>query len=416
MAAAIARLVRVPVAQLRSVGTAFLRVRPWIVAPGMAITIACVVASGAPRAQVLALTAGMSLMLSFFAWESARARRAPFDERWLFRSLVITLVGITAACALTGALRSPLLPFLFAPTVVAFAAFGRARRSSSMLGLLVVSAGVLAAVRAPFPAIARPFDVVVGATAVTLAATLLRVGVGGLTDAYGRAATDLEVAREAVLAGAEARTRALEGLGAKVAHEIKNPLASVRGLVELSIEGAEGRGRQRLEVALAEVARIEGILRDYLSFARPLEELRRAPVDLRALSDELRAIVEGRAERAGVAIEITGERALVDADAARLKEALLNLLGNALEATAPGGSVRIEVTADGLVLRDTGRGIRRDDLARVGTPGFTTRAEGTGLGVALARAAIAQHGGTLAFESEEGVGTVVTVRLPRAVV
>jgi signal transduction histidine kinase len=407
--------VQVPIAQLRSVGTAFLRLRPWIVAPGMMITIACVVLSGAPRAQVVALSIGMTLMLGFFMWEAVRARRAMFDERYLFRSLVITLFGITVACVVTGAVRSPLVPFVFAPTVVAFAAFGRTRRSSAMFVMLLVAVAWLAAMPrgVPFPELARPYDVAIGVTALILAATLLRVGVAGLTDAYGRAATDLEVAREAVLVGAEARTRALEGLGAKVAHEIKNPLASVRGLVELSVETAEGRGKQRLEVALAEVDRIEGILREYLSFSRPLEELRRAPVDLRALANDLRAIVEGRAERAGVAIELAGDSAVINGDVARLKEALLNLVGNAIEATPRGGVVRIEIAPDALTIRDSGRGIAPQDLARVGTPGFTTRAEGTGLGVALARAAIAQHGGTLSFASEQGRGTIVTVRLPQ---
>lgn len=396
----------VPRAQLRSVGTAFLRKRPWIVAPGMAVTIGALFASSAPRRQVIALLVGMTLMLSFFGWEAVRARRESFDERYLLRSLAITLFGIAIACFATGGVRSPLSPFLFAPTVVGFAAFGRARASLALfLGLTVAVVG-LSLVPSPFPPVVSPFDAVIAACALILAATLLRLGVGGLTDAYATAADDLELAREAVIASAEARSRALEGLGAKVAHEIKNPLASVRGLVELTAEASEGRERTRLDVVLREVERIETILGDYLSFSKPLAEVALAPTDLRVVCDALAATLDGRARRAGIFLRVVGAgRAL--ADPARLHEALLNLVSNAIEATPHGGSVSLAIDGATILIRDTGPGI--EDLARIGTPGYTTKAKGTGLGIALARGAIAQHGGTLAFEN--GLGTTATIRL-----
>lgn len=408
----------VPLAQLRAVGTAFLRTRPWIVAPAMIAAVVLLALSPAPRAQVVALSLGMSTLLAFFTWEAARARRAPFHERHLFRSLLVTQAGIGFACVATGALRSPIVPLLFAPTVVGFAAFGRARTSTILAGCFAAAIALLAAVPRgrPFPPIASPWDAALAAIAIAATIALLRVGVSGLTDAYGRAATALDVAREAVLVGAEARSRALESIGAKVAHEIKNPLSSVRGLVELVAEGAEGRTRTRLDVVLSEVARIEGILRDYLSYARPLSELRPTAIDLRAVADEVRSVVEARAEHAGVAVAVQGASIAIEADPARLKEALLNLVGNALEATSRGGLVVLELAAEqegaSLRVRDTGRGMSRETVERLGAVGFTTREGGTGLGFVLARAAIAQHGGSVHVESEPGSGTVVTLRLP----
>src|SRR5262249_53372720 len=104
-------------------------------------------------------------------------------------------------------------------------------------------------------------------------------------------------------------------------------------------------------------------------------------------------------------------------DPGRLKEALLNLTANALEATPSGGSVTVAVEPDGegaqITIADTGRGLGAAELARVGTPFYSTRAGGTGLGVVLARTTIGQHGGALRYASEAGRGTTVTITLPR---
>lgn len=411
----------VPLAQLRAVANAFLSVRPKIVAPAALLLFATLAFSPVPRAQVAAVGAGITLLLGFFVWEALAARRRPFDEQHLSRSLRITLLMLGVACAATGGIRSPVVPLLFAPAVVAFSAFGRTRRSTIVLVLFgVITAALTAMPRGvPFAPIPWPWDVPIAAVATLASAVLLRAGVGGLSDAYGRAAGDLDVAREAVLTGATARARALESIGAKVAHEIKNPLSAVRGLLELVSSNVEGRDVKRLEVALSEVARIETILADYLSYSRPLSELEPRPVDLRALAEEVGSIVEARAQRAGVTFEVRGA-ATVEADPSRIKEALLNLVGNALEASPDGGAITLELAADAegatLNVRDRGRGLSASQLALLGTPGFTTREGGTGLGVVLARAAIAQHGGALTFESEPGRGTVAMIRLPAKVI
>ncbi len=103
-------------------------------------------------------------------------------------------------------------------------------------------------------------------------------------------------------------------------------------------------------------------------------------------------------------------------DGRRLEEAVLNLAANALEATPRGGSVCLEVERAGaqrvLRVRDTGKGMTQAVMEKLGTPFFTTRAEGNGLGVVLARTVITQHGGKLEFTSTPGAGTIATVLLP----
>jgi signal transduction histidine kinase len=159
------------------------------------------------------------------------------------------------------------------------------------------------------------------------------------------------------------------------------------------------------------------IVGDYLSATRPLEDLDPEPVDLATLAGESAAVVAGRAEHDRIAIELGTVGCPLEADPRRLREALLNLLSNALDATPAGGTVRVEtapLAAGGATLTviDSGRGMTEDQLARIGTSFFTTRAEGTGLGVSLVKGVVAQHGGTVTYDSTPDRGTRVTITLP----
>jgi len=115
-------------------------------------------------------------------------------------------------------------------------------------------------------------------------------------------------------------------------------------------------------------------------------------------------------------LALDGPATPVQGDPRRLKEALINLVANAIEATPSGGSVhlRVRTTASAVTLevKDSGRGIAPDDLERLGTSFFTTRPNGTGLGVVLAQGVITQHGGTLSYTSAVGQGTSATITLP----
>jgi signal transduction histidine kinase len=361
----------------------------------------------------------MALLLGFFSWEAWRARTRDFPEAWLFRSLLLTSAGITVGCAVTGALASPVLPLLFAPVLTTFAAFGRGRESTWALVwtvLLAVLLGVLPR-GVPFPPLPSPESEWLRLLFLLASLLLLRTGVVGLTEAWRRSGVLLERLRAEALDTAESRVAALESMSASVAHELKNPLSSVKGLVQLLSRSAEDpRAQKRLEVVQSEVERMEGILRDYLSFARPLGALRPAEVDLAQVLDDVASVVEARAQAAGVRVERQPTRVRARVDVRRLKEALLNLVLNALEATPAGGQVVLGAETSGtdvvLTVRDTGRGMPPEVLARLGTPFFTTREDGTGLGVVLARTVIVQHGGRLDYESHPGQGTVARLTLP----
>ncbi len=408
--------------QIRAVGTGFLRQRPLVTLPVMVANIALFAAGDAPPRQLIALGFGFGLLQAMFVIERVAGVRA-LSETTLARSLVVTAAGLAVGCAATGGLASPLVPLLLAPTGVAFAGFGRSRVSTILLALLLASTFGLALLPrgVPFAPLGSPHRELATALAVGACAILLRLGVAALADAHAAAAAALGRAGDDAAWSATARARELDDLGARVAHEVNNPLAAIRGLVEVMVEARQGtddRDARRLAVVAGEVERIEGILRDYLDHRRPLAELEPTDVDLAELGRDIAAVLEARAERSGIHLAAEGPPTLAWVDPRRLKEALLNLALNALEATPAGARVDLGWRSDGAAgdvvveLRDRGRGMSPDVLARIGTAGFTTRAGGTGLGVALARAVVEQHGGTLLFTSETGHGTLATIRLP----
>lgn len=405
--------------QVQRVGSVFLRRRPWVVAALVAWTLGVLVVGGAPSRQVLALAIGMGAGLAFFTVEALVARRRPVRVTWLFSSLVVTLVALTLGCVVTGGVGGPLVPMLFAPVGVGFAAFGAGPRGLTLWGLCAVAVLVLLAVPVgtPFAPLAPgPFRFV-AAGAVMASLSLLFLGVGTLATAHAEASVTALTAAEEVVAASRARVRWVEELGGHFAHALKNPLAAIKALLDVEAERAsDPRTVQRLQVVRGEVDRMTALVRAGLDLSRPLAGAERAPADPESLARRQVSVLEPLAAQKGIRLEAHGESAGVRLDAPRVTEALFNLLLNALEATDAGGqvSLRWRPHAGGVAFEvtDTGRGMDAEALARVGTPFFTTRESGTGLGVALARQVAAQHGGTLTFTSEPGHGTTARLELP----
>jgi len=163
--------------------------------------------------------------------------------------------------------------------------------------------------------------------------------------------------------GGKDQLRRLQSVGAKVAHELKNPLASIKGLMQLvERANADPKTGERLAVVTTEIARMETILRDYLSYSRPLEDLHLEEVELSALVADVRAVLSGRAEHARVGVECRGEPLRIQGDARRLKEALINIVANAIEATPAGGTVDVAVERAPdharVVIKDSGAACR----------------------------------------------------------
>lgn len=326
---------------------------------------------------------------------------------------------VTAMVALTGGLQSPAVPNLLLPSVISLLFFGPhavARWIAFASALLIVALGLL-----PQGVVGPVLPVGHYAVALGIGLTwnlfLLHTLVAKMTRAASKAGQSMQCLREERLSDAEAQLRRLQSVGAKVAHELKNPLASIKGLCQLVARTPESeRTQERLAVVASEISRMETILNDYLTFSRPLEDLRPEVLDVTAIARDVLDVLAGRADQGGVTMTLDGGTAPVSGDGRRLKEALINLAANALEATPSGGTVALRVRNGGatvvLEVKDSGRGIAPEDLERIGTPFFTTRENGTGLGVVLAQGVIHQHGGTLSYASTLGRGTTATITLP----
>ncbi|AKF09252.1 sensor histidine kinase [Sandaracinus amylolyticus] len=399
-------------ARLRAVGTRFLRQRPLVVAIGALGQAAILASSSAPRAQVIAIAAATgSMVIAFFVEAWALGRRA-LDERWLGISLGATAIAIGLGALLSGGLESPMLPLLFAPVTVGLAAFGPRRGAGVMIAIAISVLLVLAVVRGPFPVVPSPQRgwMVAWSTLMTLA--LARLGVVGLVEAYRSVGETLDRMRGDVLEEAAHRARESEALGAKVAHEIRNPLTAVKGLVQmLAKKPSDARDERRFAVVLEEVERMEAILHEYLTLARPLTDLAPEPLRPRALLDDVAAVIEARAAASSVEVRCEGDAGEVIADPRRLREALLNLAQNAVQAMPGGGVMTLRARRDGAQVRfevhDTGEGF--DPAVRAGEVFASAREGGTGLGLALARSVARQHGGTLEIGGERGKGAIVAL-------
>ncbi len=225
-------------------------------------------------------------------------------------------------------------------------------------------------------------------------------------------------ARDEVLRGHDAHARELTALSGELAHELKNPLANVKGLAVLIGRDVTGKGGERLEVLQHEVSRMEEILQDFLTFSRPLSPLNEQEVDLRDLCQSVEALHEGMAHARNVSLELIAPAPVrVSCDPRKVKQILINLVQNALDASPPGAAVELAVLrgSDGgprVEVCDRGPGIPPGIRAHLFEPGSTTKERGTGLGLALARGLARQHGGELLLEDREGGGCTATLVLP----
>lgn len=207
-------------------------------------------------------------------------------------------------------------------------------------------------------------------------------------------------------------------LAAGAAHEIRNPLTSIRSAIQY-LRGdypAESDRAMLIDEVLSEVDRIDGIVEGLLSFARP-RAARFESIDLAALLRQTVTLISARAEDQGIALELHATGPLpATGDPDLLRQLFLNLFLNALQATPHGGTLRISASTDRRMtmvrITDTGHGIAPENLERIFAPFFTTKGEGTGLGLSIGYGIVERHGGEIEVESEVGRGTTMIVRLP----
>jgi len=229
-----------------------------------------------------------------------------------------------------------------------------------------------------------------------------------------RVATQLDVAR---------RLSAISRLSGGVAHEIKNPLNAISlrlDLLKVRLDGDE-EVTAELDILSKEVLRLNRVVTTFLDFSRPVE-VHFEEVDLAALAREVAEFIRPQAAVSSIKVEcITpSEPATMSGDPDLLKQAILNLVTNAVEAMSPaGGLLWVEVVRGEnnciLIVRDSGPGIPPELRDKVFQLYFTSKARGSGIGLAMTYRAAQLHNGTIDFDSESGVGTTFRIEFPAAV-
>jgi two-component system sensor histidine kinase HydH len=223
-----------------------------------------------------------------------------------------------------------------------------------------------------------------------------------------------------------ARSQRLASVGrlaAGVAHEIRNPLSSIKGFATYFKDRYSDRpdDRQTADIMVQEVDRLNRVVGQLLEFARPIS-IEPQKISLQSLVTDSLKLIDDRAAEKNISIHVQNnarvDEARIDPD--RINQVLLNLYLNAIDAMESGGELKVEISADGksrdvvIQVSDTGSGISPEDLTKIFEPYFTTKSTGTGLGLAIAHNIIEAMGGKITVQSEKSVGTTFTVALPNS--
>lgn len=220
------------------------------------------------------------------------------------------------------------------------------------------------------------------------------------------------------------RLASIGRLAAGVAHEIRNPLSSIKGFATYFRERYREvpQDKQTAEIMIQEVERLNRVVGQLLEFARPMSVERR-PTGARSLVQHSLRMVESQIREKEIRVEtrIDEEIPRLAVDPDRLQQAMLNLYLNGIEAMEKGGTLTVSIQRmQGerrmveVSVSDTGKGIGEEDLVHIFDPYFTTKSSGTGLGLAIVHKVVESHGGEVRAESEKGRGTKVILSLPDA--
>ncbi|MFD1673452.1 ATP-binding protein [Alicyclobacillus fodiniaquatilis] len=206
-------------------------------------------------------------------------------------------------------------------------------------------------------------------------------------------------------------------LAAGIAHEVRNPLTALKGFTQILHATAMGDQRRYCDIMRGELDRIEMILNELLLLAKP-HVINIQPTNMKYILEEVTTLLYAQAALNNVVMktEIGNKIPLVACDANQLKQVLINVMQNAIEAMPHGGDMVLKLTADEgnvhLACIDNGQGIPADRLNQLGKPFFSTKSKGTGLGFMISRKIIEAHGGDIQVASEVGKGTTVRIVLP----
>jgi len=219
-----------------------------------------------------------------------------------------------------------------------------------------------------------------------------------------------------------AKSRYLNSIGslaAGVAHEIRNPLSSIKGFAVYFKERLSGNkdDQQTADIMIGEVERLNRVVSQLIEFARPLE-LKRQNVQIAELVQHAVKLIAADAQKKQISIEIEAAAEIppVEVDSDKIKQVFLNIFLNSLAALQDGGKLKIKLSSRAnnleVIISDNGAGIEKMDLPRIYDPYFTSKPAGTGLGLAVVQKIMEAHGGNISLESVPGKGTEVFLNFP----
>jgi two-component system, sporulation sensor kinase A len=224
--------------------------------------------------------------------------------------------------------------------------------------------------------------------------------------------------QEALLREQAALTR-LGEMAAVVAHEVKNPIAGIRGALQVITArmAADHRDRAVMGDVIARLDALNGIVQDLLLYSKP-RQIKQEPVDTKTLIESTGELLRRDPALSGTKMIVTGTGEPVSADPEQLRIALQNLLMNAAQASGGRGEIDVTIAGDPqscvISIRDYGPGMTPEVREKAFEPFFTTKHRGTGLGLPIARRIIEAHGGCIEIAVPEGPGTIVSIQLPKA--
>ncbi len=216
------------------------------------------------------------------------------------------------------------------------------------------------------------------------------------------------------------RLAAVGELAASVAHEIKNPLAGIRGACEIlsDVFSEDDPRRELSEEVHRQIERLDRTLRDLLRFAKP-QAMRQEATDIHAVLDRVLAVLLEADQARSITVDRDYDRAMPElrVDPQQMEQVFINILLNAFQAMNHAGKIVIRTIADGegasISIRDSGPGIPPEVADRIFKPFFTTRSKGTGLGLAIVKNIVTAHGGAISAATAPGGGAEFTITLPK---
>ncbi|ANM30519.1 hypothetical protein ABI59_14465 [Acidobacteria bacterium Mor1] len=228
-----------------------------------------------------------------------------------------------------------------------------------------------------------------------------------------------EIRKEEAEGGRRQRLEALGRMAAELAHEVRNPLGSIRLFASMLGDDLADRPAEQemAERILSATSGLEGTVSNLLAFANPSEGVWQT-IDLREIAEDVCGLLAPACSLRGVALTSPDRRGpcWVEGDGEGMRQVLLNLVGNALSATGDGGKIVVDVVREGsearLTVEDDGCGIAAEDLPRVFDPFFSRTENGTGLGLSIVHGIVERGGGQITLHSRKEEGTRAVVSLP----